>query len=263
MRSDVVVVGAGPSGAVCALELARAGLSVIVLERAVFPRRKVCGEYLNCGTIDQLKSLGLYRELEPKLHPLRSIRLHTAGMSIQLPFRQAAAALERATFDDFLLRAAGHAGVQIITGRMIALRFSASRISGIVYEDVDGRQIIDTNFVIGADGCGSLVARELGVTLPLSASRRYSIGGHFRSAPSDVLTMNIEKNTYIATNPLSENRMNVMLVAPQSAIRSSANDIDAWFEQRAIALQHEGSAFSINNRIRSASQYRTTRPSRV
>ena len=56
---DVVVVGGGPAGAACALVCVRAGLSVTVLERSPFPRRKVCGEYLNAGAVRLLDELGL------------------------------------------------------------------------------------------------------------------------------------------------------------------------------------------------------------
>ncbi|GAC1494621.1 MAG: hypothetical protein NVS1B2_11620 [Vulcanimicrobiaceae bacterium] len=56
--ADVVVVGAGPAGSACALALARAGIDVTIVERHAFPRRKVCGEYLNGGAVRALGALG-------------------------------------------------------------------------------------------------------------------------------------------------------------------------------------------------------------
>ena len=53
--ADVIVVGAGPAGSATALRLARAGASVTLVERARFPRRKVCGEYLNAGAVRALR----------------------------------------------------------------------------------------------------------------------------------------------------------------------------------------------------------------
>src|SRR4051812_38687250 len=56
---DVVIVGAGPAGAVAATVLARAGARVVVLERARFPRDKLCGDTLNPGALGVLSRLGL------------------------------------------------------------------------------------------------------------------------------------------------------------------------------------------------------------
>ncbi|MHC5542449.1 FAD-dependent monooxygenase, partial [Singulisphaera rosea] len=56
---DVIVIGAGPAGALSALLAARSGLSTLLVERKRFPRPKVCGTCLNRSAVELLESLGL------------------------------------------------------------------------------------------------------------------------------------------------------------------------------------------------------------
>src|SRR5438132_8525694 len=56
---DVVVAGAGPAGAVAATVLARAGARVALVDRATFPRHKLCGDTLNPGVLAVLRRLRL------------------------------------------------------------------------------------------------------------------------------------------------------------------------------------------------------------
>ncbi len=54
----MLVVGAGPAGAIAALTLARAGVRVAMVDRARFPRDKLCGDTINPGTLSILRRLG-------------------------------------------------------------------------------------------------------------------------------------------------------------------------------------------------------------
>ena len=67
MTWDALVIGAGPAGSVTARELARRGRRVLLVDRATFPRSKVCGGCLNGAAIRTLERLGLGRVLEGAL----------------------------------------------------------------------------------------------------------------------------------------------------------------------------------------------------
>ena len=58
-RHDALIIGGGPAGATVALLLAKGGWSVAVMEKAAFPRRKVCGEFISATTMPALHKIGV------------------------------------------------------------------------------------------------------------------------------------------------------------------------------------------------------------
>ena len=69
MIYDALIVGAGPAGATAALMLAQAGWSVAVVEKAAFPRRKVCGEFLSATSLPLLHELGVAKQFLDRAGP--------------------------------------------------------------------------------------------------------------------------------------------------------------------------------------------------
>src|SRR5256885_10443520 len=116
---DVLVVGAGPAGSVAAAVLARAGARVRIVDRAVFPRDKLCGDTINPGTVAILKRLGLAAPLETCGLPIDGMRVSGSnGVVVEgrYPAQQRARALLRRDFDWMLLQDAIAAGAQFEPG---------------------------------------------------------------------------------------------------------------------------------------------------
>lgn len=115
-RWDVAVIGAGVSGAIAARQLARAGLAVLLIDKARFPRRKVCGGCLNAAALALLARIGL-GSLPWQLgaQSIRQIRLASSGRRVQLPL-EGGAAISREALDTALVDEAVAAGACFLSG---------------------------------------------------------------------------------------------------------------------------------------------------
>ena len=116
---DAIVVGGGPAGATSAQALARAGLSVAVVEKASFPRRKVCGEFISATTWPLLRRLGVGESLLARAGPaIRRVGFHAGEAIVDAPMPAPVGhdawgrAIGRDVLDGELLDAAVRAGVR-------------------------------------------------------------------------------------------------------------------------------------------------------
>ena len=85
LRTDVLVVGAGPAGSAAAAWAARAGREVVLADAATFPRDKTCGDGLTPRAIGELDALGLADWLRSRTVN-RGLRAHGFGQTLMLPW---------------------------------------------------------------------------------------------------------------------------------------------------------------------------------
>jgi 2-polyprenyl-6-methoxyphenol hydroxylase-like FAD-dependent oxidoreductase len=240
VSDDVVIVGGGPAGSATALRLARAGVAVRVIERAAFPRRKVCGEYLSSGAVDALERLGVLNRVRAEAAPLHGVRLVAEGAPpVTLPFGRPALACARETLDALLLDAAAAAGAVVERGRAEELLFEDGRCGGVGVRTAAGAlEPRRARVVAGADGIGSVVARKLGLAKPSPGRGRYAVGGHYSGfgTLAAQVEMYVGGGAYFALNPLSELRANVMVVVPKARLAEWSRDVDTGVGEAAAIL---------------------------
>lgn len=111
---DAIVVGGGPAGSTCAWKLREAGLEVIVLDRAVFPRSKLCAGWVTPEAIADL-------ELDPADYPhsfMTFDELHLSWKALTIKPKSRQHSIRRFEFDDFLLRRSGATVLQHKVGEI-------------------------------------------------------------------------------------------------------------------------------------------------
>ena len=190
---DVLVVGAGPSGASAAYWLATLGHRVVVIDKKRFPREKTCGDGLTPRAVRQLHDMGLADQLTEfqRFDGLRSIG-HGLTLELAWPehpdFPPYGYVVRRSELDDMVANCAVKAGATLLPATEATEPLvEAGQVVGAVVHDKDAgtTRAIRARYVIVADGANSRFGRALGA----SRNRTYPLGmairGYFTSPLHD------------------------------------------------------------------------------
>lgn len=165
---DVLIVGAGPAGTAAAIELRAAGRSVIVIDKARFPRDKCCGDGLTTLALRELEALGFDPSTVTNWFDVDGATLRSpSGRHVDIPLPDAglyAAVAPRTELDHALVDLARSSGADVREGH----GFTAidREHEGHVDVTVSGSGVIRTRYVIAADGMWSPVRKALDANLP-------------------------------------------------------------------------------------------------
>jgi menaquinone-9 beta-reductase len=189
--ADVVVVGGGLAGAACALDLARGGTSVVVVDKAEFPRDKPCGEGLLPHGLALLEQLGCGDVAEAcGGQPFKGILYHCHGVVARGDFEGGGVGrgVRRRHLDLAVRQRAEAAGARLIHGS----------VDDVVVDDGGGTVTLKdgtrlrARVVVGADGPRSLVRHRLGLDGGTGKKARYALRQHFRVVEGTALPDRVE-----------------------------------------------------------------------
>jgi geranylgeranyl reductase family protein len=165
LDAEVLVVGAGPSGAAAAAWAARSGRDVLVVDARGFPRDKPCGDGLTPRAVVELRRLGLGDWLDGRIRH-HGLRLSGFGSEVEIPwpgtsFPPVSSAVPRTELDDRVRVVAEQSGARMLLGckSVDVQRDSSGRVSEVVL--ADGRRVA-CRWLVVADGARSTLGRVLG-----------------------------------------------------------------------------------------------------
>lgn len=236
------MVGGGPAGSATALLLARAGHSVLLLDKARFPRHKACSEYINAGGVAALDELGVLSEvIGAGAHRLTEMRIHSPeGGQFTAQFDRAgpgrhALGLSRYRLDAILLEAARSAGVTVMErahARNVQLQPGAFATAEISSGGTVNR--FRAPLIVGADGHHSCVTRSLGLEQTRRWPRRVGLVAHYREVADNDHggDMYVISDGYAGLAPLEDGKTNIAVVLPEALVERRPGSIEELFEQR-------------------------------
>jgi len=157
-KYDVIICGCGLAGSAAGLSLARRGHSVAMLDRALFPRKKLCGGLLTWKSIkllavlfgedvDSLTKSGAINFASDK-YEIKTFSKTLVGGDLPFPFHF----VDRTLFDDILLSHAIKAGAEVFQETKV---ISCDPVKGLV--TCENGEVFQGDHIIGADGANSPV----------------------------------------------------------------------------------------------------------
>jgi len=248
---DAIVVGGGPAGSATAILLAERGWSVLLLDKAAFPRPKICGEYLSPESARILDRLGVLKDVDAAAQPI-------AGMRIVAPdgrrlegrypargpwpgYREHGLAIPREILDRLLFERARILPLDARERhRVTELRRDAGAVVGVGYEDAEGRhRVAAARLVVGADGRASVVAHALGLVRP-HRLQRMALIQHVTGVAGfgDLGEVYVDPPDYAILNPVAPGVVNLGLVVPHAHARAFRGRLETFFAARLKQLRH-------------------------
>jgi geranylgeranyl reductase family protein len=214
---DAVIVGAGPAGSAAAIALARTGYEVALIDKQIFPREKLCGDFVNPVNRAIFRDLGVEEQVLAQPHgTVTRFRITaSSGRAAEVAFAdgelgtEPGLGLRRAYLDQVLVQRAAALGAAIYQGQRID---KFGRAAGGWRLTTAGGETWQAKMVIGADGRNSWVARQLGLdrrAVPAGRAVGFQSRLRFSAATNDKIEIHLFPGGYAGVVALGDGTINL------------------------------------------------------
>jgi menaquinone-9 beta-reductase len=164
---DIIIIGAGPGGSTTAIYAAKHNLKVLLIDKAIFPRDKVCGDVIPGDCFPILEELNLLDQLNQSPHGEGTTVYYAEPQDLRFPRlnnNDHVIVCRRYIFDNILFQTAKNYGDTQEGFKLQNLLIESGQVYGIKGISAEGKSCQYTaKIIVGADGCSSTVARKLGL----------------------------------------------------------------------------------------------------
>ncbi len=223
-RWDVMVIGAGPAGALAARQSALLGARVLLVDRAAFPRAKVCGCCINGAAMEVLAQVGLGDLLRQcQARELRTVQLASRGRFARIRLSQGVS-LSRDRFDAALILAAVEAGAEFLDQTPAVIGATQGEARGVHLKRLDAGSTATAKSIIVAGGLGCRVFEEAAAEQRQTArASRVGAGTILDVAPAayeaGTIYMACHQHGYVGLVRLEDDRLDIATALDADAIK--------------------------------------------
>lgn len=246
-RCDVAVIGGSLAGAAAATALARAGANVVVLEKAVFPRHKVCGCFLSHEALPVLRKMGVEEELR-KANPetiTRFALVERGGNRVESDLPAPVLSISRERLDTMAAAAAERSGARIRFGATV-LAIEGSLQTGFVLKLQDGE--LAARAVVGAWGRYSPLDSRLGRSFIRRKSSLFGFGKTLAGKSEHLAgraVLHFFEGGYVGLSRVEGGLVNLAALASRTVVHEAHDGLDGLLarlsrESAALARDLDG-----------------------
>lgn len=244
-KFDVIVIGAGPAGAISAAKLKKEGFTVLVLEKMEFPRF-VIGESLLPKCMNYLEELDLLPAIEAQNYQVKTGATFFHNDSLcEFKFSEKFTdgwdytfQVKRADFDNILIKAVESKGVEVeFRATVVGVEASKDRQT-VEYTNSEGTTIkAESRFLIDSSGYGRVLPRLFNLEKPVTSKNRGAIFSHITDtkksfkASTNIFIHAFNDNTaWVWSIPFADNTCSVGVVGDAEFIEDCAENDGAKFK---------------------------------